>query len=128
MGLFSMSVKEGNYFNDNCGFIELVSCPAGGKLCTEHLNFINEKMKLSRTYWINKEFPQAIEELKIAFNKTTELNSLTCIPCVELFRSTIIKSLEARQKDLQLRNRFNKRKSYSHDYELSRVVLPGFAR
>ena len=128
MGLFSTTVKEGNYFNDDCGFIELVSCPAGGKLCSEHLNFINERMKLSRTYWVNKEFPQAIEELKIAFNKTAELNSPTCLPCVELFRSTIIKSLEAIQKDFRTRKGFIKRKSYSTDYELATAMLVGFAK
>jgi len=128
MGLFSMLTEEGNYFNDNSGFIELISCPAGGKLCTEHLNFINEKMKLSRAYWVNKELPQAIEELKIAYNKTTELNSSTCIPCVKLFRSTIIKSLEARQKDLRTKKGFIKRKSHSPDYELAANFLVGFAK
>jgi hypothetical protein len=128
MGLFSMAVKDGNYFNDDCGFIELVSCPGGGELCSEHLNFINERMKLSRTYWVNKEFPQAIEELKIAFNKTAELNSPTCLPCVELFRSTIIKSLEVRQKEFRTRKGFIKRKSYSPDYELATAMLVGFAK
>ncbi len=128
MGLFSMSTEEGNYFNDNSGFIELISCPAGGKLCAEQLNFINERMKLSRTYWINKEFPQAIEELKIAFNKTTELNSSTCIPCVELFRSTIIKSLEVRQKEFRQRKGLFKRKSHSPDYELATDFFIEFAK
>lgn len=123
MGLFSMSIEEGIYFNDKSGFIELVSCPAEKTLCTEHLNFINERMKLSRTYWINKEFPQAIEEIKIAFNKTAEINSLTCKPCVELFRSTIIKSLEAIQKDFRPRKGIIKIKSHSADYELATAVL-----
>jgi hypothetical protein len=123
MGLFSMSTEEGNYFNDNSGFIELVSCPAREKLCTKHIDFINESMKLSRTYWINKEFSQAIEELKIAFNKAAELNSPTCMPCGELFRSTIIKSLEAIQNDIRPRRGFVKRKSHSPEYELATNIL-----
>lgn len=128
MGLFSMSAEECNYFNDDCGYIELVSCPAGGKSCPKHLDFINERMKLSRTYWINKDFPLAIEELKMAYDKTAELNSPVCMPCVELFRSTIIKSLGIIQKDFQPRPRFIKRKSYLPDYELVTTALAEFAK
>ena len=129
MGLFSMSKVEGNYFNDNSGFIELVSCPEGGKLCTQHLNFVNERMKLSRTHWIDKEFPQAIEELRIAFYKTSEIDSPTCFPCAELFRSTIIQSLETILNDIRpMTIGFFKRKHHSSDYELATKVLDELKR
>lgn len=124
MGLFSMTEEEDNYFNDNTGFIELVSCPGGEMLCNEHLDFVNERMKLSRTYWINKEFPQAIEELRVAFYRTAEVNSTTCLPCAELFRSTIIKSLEEIQKDLRPTSLgFIKKKHLQPDYALAEKVL-----
>jgi len=119
-----MSEEEGNYFNDNSGFIELVSCPVEEMFCTKHLDFINKRMKLSRNHWIDKEFPQAIEELKIAFYKTFEINSTTCLLCAELFRSTIVKSLEAIHKDLRLMTKgFIKRKHLISDFELATKVL-----
>ncbi len=124
MGLFSISEEEGNYFNDNSGFIELVSCPKGGMSCTKHLDFVNARMKTSRTHWIDKEIPQAIEELKLAFYKTTEIDPSVCLPCTELFRATIIKSLEAIQKDLRpMTIGFIRRKHYSSDFELATQVL-----
>lgn len=124
MWLFPMLVEEGNYFSDNSDFIELVSCPVEEMSCIEHLDFINKRMKLSRNHWIDKEFPQAIEELKIAFYKTVEINSPTCLPCAELFRSIIIKSLEAIHKDLQLMTTgFIKRKHLISDFELAANVL-----
>jgi len=124
MGLFSISEEEGNYFNDNSGFFELLSCPGGGKSCTQHLNFVNERMKLSRTHWIDKDFPQAIEELRIAFYKTSEIDSPTCFACAELFRATIIKSLETIHKDIRpMTIGFHKRKYNSSNYELATKVL-----
>lgn len=124
MGLFSISGEEGNYFNDNSDFIELVSCPISQEFCTEHLQFINEKMRLSHIYRVNKDFSQAIEALKIAFYKTAEINSPVCFPCAELFRSTIIKSLEATQEDLRsLTTGFFRTKRYKSDFEFATMVL-----
>lgn len=119
-----MLEAEGDYFNDNSDFIELVSCPGEEMSCKKHLDFVNKRIKLSHTHWIDKEFPQAIEELKIAFYKTDEIISPTCIPCAELFRSTIIKSLEAIHKDLRLMTTgFIKKKRLISDFELAANVL-----
>lgn len=124
MGLFPMLEEEGDYFNDNSDFIELISCPGKEMSCSEHLDFVNKRMKLSRTHWIDKEFPQAIEELKIAFYKTIEINSPTCLPCADLFRSTIINSLEAIHKDLRLMTTgFIKKKHLISDFELATNAL-----
>jgi hypothetical protein len=124
MGLFSISEEENKYFNDNNKYIELVSCPTGETFCSEHLKFINERMSLSSTFWMNKNFPQAIAELKVAFYKTTEINSPSCSPCVGLFRSTIIKSLEVMQEDLrQMTTGHFKAKRHQSCYELVNSVL-----
>ena len=129
MGLFSISEEESDYFEDNVDFIELKSCSMKEKFCTEHLYFVNEKMRLSRTYWINKEFSQAIGELKVAFFKTFEINSPSCFQCAELFRSTIIKSLEALHKDLRpVAVGFIKMKRHDADYELATAVLDEFLK
>ncbi len=124
MGLFSISAKENKYFSDNHEYIELVRCPNGESFCSEHLKLINEKMNLSSTFWMNKNFPQAIGELKVAFHKTTEINSPSCLPCAELFRSTIIKSLEVMQEDLrQMTTGHFKAKRHQSSYELVTNVL-----
>jgi len=124
MGLFSISGEEENYFNGNSDFIELVSCPTRQEFCTEHLQFINEKMGLSNNYRVNKDFSQAIEALKIAFYKTTEIQSPSCVQCVELFRSTIIKSLEAIQEDIRsMTSGFFRAKRYKSDFEFATKVL-----
>lgn len=100
MGLFTIFERETVYFKDKTGFIELESCPTGGIICTKPLSFINKKMHVSRTYWLNKDYQRAIEELKIAYHKTFEINQSDCQPCAVLFRSTIIKSLESIHEDL----------------------------
>ena len=124
MRRFPTLEAKGDYFNDNSDFIELVSCPGGGMSCKKNLDFVNERIKLSRVHWIDKEFPQAIEELKIAFYKTDEIISPTCIPCSELFRSTIIKSLETIHKDLRsMTTGFIKKKRFISDFELAASVL-----
>ncbi len=127
MELFSISQKESMYFNDKEGFIEVESCPIGGMICTEHLALINKKMRLSRTHWSNKDFTQAIEELKIAYNKTTELNQPSCKPCAALFRTTITTSLEAIHEDLQeMTTGFFRAKRFLSSYELATITLKEF--
>lgn len=126
-GLFSISQKESNYFNDKEGFIELESCPLGTEICIEHLDFINNKMRISRSYWLNKDFLQAIEELKKAYHKTTELNQPSCLQCAKLFRSTITNSMEAIHEDLlEMTSGIFKAKRFNSSLELSTIVLSEF--
>jgi hypothetical protein len=99
-GLFRTSKKDSKYFNDKNLFIELESCPLEGKNCIEHRAFINRNMRVSLSHLLNKEYTQSIEELKTAYYKTAELNQATCIQCAELFRSTIMRSMEHIQEDL----------------------------
>lgn len=127
MELFSISEKESKYFNDKEGFIEIESCPVGVKFCTEHLTFINKKMRISRTHWLNKNFLLAIEELKLAYNKTTEINEPACLQCAALFRTTITKSMEAIHEDLQdMTTGFFRAKRFQSSYELAARTLKEF--
>jgi hypothetical protein len=127
MELFSISAKEGKYFNDKEGFIEVESCPVGVMFCTEHLAFINKKMRFSRSHWINKNYLLAIEELKLAYNKTTELNQTSCMQCADLFRSTITNSLETIQEDLhEMTTGFFKARRFQASYELATRTLKEF--
>lgn len=124
MGLFTIFEKSDVKLNGNSESIQLESCPQGGFLCVEQLSLINKKMSTSRQYWTNKEFVQAIEELKIAYRKTFEINQSTCIQCADLFRATIRKSMEAIQKDLQdMTSGLFKAKRYQPSLEMVSAAL-----
>lgn len=127
MWLFPISEKESTYFDDKTKFIELESCPPGEINCTEHLSLINKKMRKSRTFWLNKDYPRAIEELKIAYQETTELNQPSCMQCAELFRSTITKSMESIHNDLQkMTSGMFKARRFNSSLELGTSVLKEF--
>lgn len=127
MGLFSISEEDCHYFNDSEGFIEMESCPIEATICIEPLALINEKMRISRTHLLDKNYLQAIEELKIAYHKTTELNQDSCLQCAKLFRSTITKSMEAIHEDLQkMTTGFFKAKRFNSSLELAASVLTEF--
>jgi len=124
MGLFTIFERETVYFKDETGIIELESCHTGGIICTKPLSFINKKMRTSRTYWLNKDYHKAIEELKIAYHKTFEITESNCQTCAELFRSTIIKSLEAIHDDLlKMTSGIFKANRFKPSLELSSSVL-----
>ena len=127
MQLFPVLENENSYFNDKEGYIELVNCPIGHEFCIEQLSFINKKMYFSRVHWLNKNFPEAIEELRIAYNKTAEINQFSCLSCAELFRATITKSLEAKHEDLKIMTSgFFRAKRFQSSYELASAVLEEF--
>lgn len=124
MGLFTIFEKSDVKLNENSESIQLENCPQGGFLCVEQLSLINKKMSTSRQYWTNKEFEQAIEELKIAYRKTFEINKPTCIQCADLFRATIRKSMEAIHQDLQdMTSGFFKANRYKPSLELVSLAL-----
>lgn len=127
MELFSISEEEGHYFNDSEGFIEMESCPIEATFCIEPLVLINMKMRISRTRWLNKDYEQAIEELKIAYQKTTEINQNSCLQCARLFRSTITKSMETLHEDLEkMTSGFFKAKRFNSSLKLAASVLKEF--
>ena len=125
--LFSISEKEGKYFDDQHECIELVSCHFDGTSCMEQRAQINKKMLTSRRSWLNKNYEHSIEELKLAFYNTAELNQPSCIQCAQLFRSTITRSMENIHGDLQkMSTGFFNAKNYQSNFELATSVLKEF--
>ncbi len=125
--LFSISEKEGKYFDDKHEYIELVSCHTDSSICREQRALINHKMLTSRKLWLNKNYLHSIEELKCAFYNTGELNQPSCIQCAKLFRSTITQSMENIHEDLQkMTTGFFSIKHYQSNYELATSVLKEF--
>lgn len=127
--IFSISVLENQYFNDKQDKIELVGCPRVGKECGEHLSVLNKSFLASSRNMRNKEYTMSIEALKGAFYKTNELQESSCIKCAELFRSTIIQSLEIIHEDLQkMSGGLFFRKRYQFSYSLANSVLEEFKK
>jgi hypothetical protein len=91
---FSFPVTDSEHFKDTQDTIELVSCPLKEMMCKFHLSAVNKSFLESELYRREKDYHRSIETLKSAFNITTELMEHPCTKCAQLFRSTIIESLE----------------------------------
>lgn len=128
-GLFSLSVKDSKYFNDNEDKIELVACSQLGKDCTEHRLIINENFLASHKFRLNKDYSSSIEALKSAFYKATELQESSCSKCAELFCSTITESLEDIHQDLQkMSSGLILKKRYEPSFKLASLALEEFRK
>lgn len=127
-GLFSLSVRDSEYFNKKEAKFELVSgCPKEGNVCINHLSAINKSFASSQNYHLNKDYRRSIESLKYAYSLTSELQTSSCMECAELFRSTIIQSLEYIHEDLQKMSSgliFSNR--YKPSYAMASQVLEEF--
>ena len=119
-----MAVKEGDYFNDKVGFIELVRCPIGQEFCVSHLRKINKFVQHSGGNWISKDYPKAIEELKAAFDQTMEINPAECSRCTVVFRETLIRSMKSIHNDLRqmTSGMFRAKRHQSSFEEASRIL------
>jgi len=125
--LFSISEKEGKYFDDKHECIELVSCHVDGTNCAAQRALINKKMLTSRRLWLNKNYEHSIAELKSAFYNTDELDRATCLQCAKLFRTTITQSMENIHEDLhKMTTGFFSIQHYKSHYELATSVLKEF--
>jgi len=124
---FSLSEEENDYLNYEENKLELVACPIGGHNCTEHRLIINKHLLASRNYHVNKDYNRSIEALKIAYNKTTDLQEPTCLNCALMFRCLVTQSLESIHDDLQkMASGLLFRKRFKSSYQLAKVVLAEF--
>ncbi len=123
-GMFSISAKDSEYFKDNQNKIELVNCKSGGKNCKEHLSVINKSFLDSGNYQRSKDYQRSIESLKNAYDLTFELQEASCIRCAELFRSTIIQSMENMHDELhKMSTGLFKTKRFKNSYILAASIL-----
>jgi hypothetical protein len=99
--LFSLSVTDNDYFNDNQDKIEMVGCKKDHHVCLSYLPEINRFLKESDIFYRDRDYTRAIEALENAYEKTMELQNTECFRCAGLFRSTILISLEEINQDLQ---------------------------
>lgn len=104
--------------------IELLVCNSGSQNCKEHLSVINKCYADAHIFQLEKDYLNSIESLKSAFYKTTNLQEASCLKCADFFRSTIAKSIENINDELQnLTSGLISNKRYLLSYEKSRTVL-----
>ncbi len=126
-GIFSISAKDNEYFNDKQDKIELVECKFGGHNCKDHLSEINKNFLDSGNYQRSKDYQRSIEALKNAYNLTFELQESSCIRCAELFRSTIIQSMENMSNELhRMSTGLFKTKRFESSYIMATNTLKDF--
>lgn len=122
--LFSLSEEESKYFADDQPKIEVVNCPQGKEICMEQLAVINQYFLESRQSHLKKDYQKSIHALKLAFNATFEIKESTCLPHTDLFRLTIICSLETIHSDLNgMTTGWFKAKRFQSSFELATLVL-----
>lgn len=127
--LLSFSKNDEDYFKEEENKIELLGCRRGGNNCIEHRAQINKNFQDSHAYYREKDYQRSIESLKNAFQKTTELEELSCLKCAEFFRSTITESLENIHDDLhKISTGLFKKKRFQSSYVLAKDVLKDFRK
>lgn len=124
---YFLSENDKDYFGEEENKIELVGCPRGGTNCREHRMIINRYLHASRKFHINKDYRRSIEALKVAYNKTTDLQDPTCLNCAKLFRCMVTQSMENIHDDLhKMANGLFFRNRFRSSYEFARIVLDEF--
>ncbi len=98
--LFSLAVIDTEYLNEKQNKIEFVSCPRKAMKCKEQLSVINKIYIETELLRREKNYINSIETLKDAFYITSELTEHPCTKCAEVFRSTIVDSMENIHKEL----------------------------
>ena len=126
--LFSNSAENTEYYYNAQSKIELLSCPNNKSICQEHLAVVNKCYIESEQAIRDKDYPKAIESLKDAFYKTTELVDISCLNCAKLFRSTIIESVEDLHTELEKMTSgfFGRKKRHQTSYQKAIEILNEF--
>jgi len=99
--LFTLSALDSEYLHDKQDKFELVKCPKKEMKCKEQLSIINQIYVDSEFFRREKDYNDSIETLKNAFYITTKFTDNPCTKCAEVFRATIIGSLENLHSELK---------------------------
>lgn len=122
--IFSLTVEESIYFSDDLPKIEVVNSPQDKGAYAEQLSVINQFFLEAHHFHLEKDYQSSIEALKSAFYTTFEIKESSCLQYAEMFRSTIISSMENIHSDLkQMTTGWFKVKRLKSSFELATVVL-----
>lgn len=122
--LFSLSVIDSEYFNDQQDKIELVSSIELAAECKEYLKLINKNYLESDRYRREKDFQRSIEKLQNAFYRTMELKDTPFTKYSNLIRVIITDSLNSIKWELRyMSTGLFRSKRYLSSYEKVDQVL-----
>lgn len=117
-------IKDSEYFHDNEDTIKLNFCPNDGEHCKGQMAYMNNRLLLTRKLVENKEYTRAIESLNEAFDSTYDLGEAQCQPCAQLFRESIVKTLEHLVSDLdEMTKGLFRKKTFIADLVLARRIM-----
>lgn len=108
--------------------IILMHCQRHGARCKDQLAELNQNFNISAVYHQNKEYEKSVEALSKAFSMTYELQEKTCAKCADMFRSTIIQSLENIHLELHSMSTGFFKSRYKSSYILTGNVLNDFKK
>ncbi len=121
---FSLAITEHEYLNNKQDKIQVISCVPDGESCEGHLKEINKCYTFSSKSHLDKDYRQAIDILGKAYNETFEMKRGSCIKCVDLFRKTILNSIQNIHAELKsMTTGLFKNKRYKNDYLYADKVI-----
>lgn len=99
--LFSLSVSDAEYFGDSQDKIEVSGCKKDQLVCMNYLPEINRLLKESDVFFRERDYNRSLEALEQAYQVTHELRQSDCLKCADIFRATIVESLEEISAELE---------------------------
>ena len=99
--IFSLSVSDSEYFNDDKVKIEYTGCNFGPQSCLNLLPEINKHFHKSHIFYRDKEFDQSLGSLEKAYNIAGEIKEPVCLQCAMFFQATVIQSIENIHSELE---------------------------
>ena len=85
----------------NEDIIRLLNCPANGNECTQHLAEINRLLSTARQSRLSKEYNRSIHHMEEALIFADRVQADRCLNCANLFRKTILTSMENVKDELE---------------------------
>lgn len=124
-----LRMPEKGLSKDHQPKFEILSCPSNKKDCIPQLPAINQYFNDSQVHLLNKDYQNSIEALRLAYDITFEIKETACFNCADIFRVSIISSLENIQSELQkMTSGWFKANRYRSSLELVTQVLNEYKR
>ncbi len=92
--LFTLSVSDSKYFDDERVKFEYTGCNVSKKSCLNYLPKINNCFRKSDIFYTDKEFDQSLESLEKAYVIARKIKEPACLNCALFFKATVIQSIK----------------------------------
>ena len=99
--LFTLSVSDSKYFDDDSAKIEYTGCNISKKSCLNYLPEINNHFRKSDIFYREKEFDQSLESLEKAYDIAGKIKEPACLNCALFFQATVIQSIKNIHNELE---------------------------